>query len=117
MAKPRKKSKKKSGDRDALYEKLDLVIERMSTKDELHALNEKVDRVIDEMATKDDIARLEKRMDGFDERLKRVITALEHVKSGFDRMTLEYAAISAKLERYERWFKILEEKTGVKLPI
>jgi len=117
MAKTRKKTTKQSGNRDELNEKLDLVIERMSTKDEIHALNEKVDRVIDSMATKDDIARLEKRLDGFDERLKRVITALEHVRSGFDSMNLEYAAISAKLERYDRWFKILEEKTGVKLPI
>jgi len=78
-------------------------------------LDMKIDRVIDAMATKDDITRLEKRMDAFDERLKRVIIALDHVKSGFDNMALEYAAISAKLARYEKWFEILAKKTGVKL--
>jgi hypothetical protein len=110
-------TKKKSIGFEEIDAKLDRVIGTLATKKDIGELNAKVDRVIDAMATKDDIARIEERMDDFDERLKRIIIALDHLKSGFDKMILEYAAISAKLARYEKWFEILAKKTGVKLTI
>ena len=83
----------------------------------LMSLDKKLDRVIDAMATKEDITRLERRMDEFDRRLKRIIVAIDGLATNMDKMLLEYAAISAKLSRYDEWFKILAKKTGVKLPM
>jgi len=83
----------------------------------LMSLDKKLDRVIDAMATKEDITRLERRMDEFDRRLQRIIVAIDGLATNMDKMLLEYAAISAKLSRYDEWFKILAKKTGVKLPM
>ncbi len=82
-------------------------------------LDAKLDRVIDVMLKKDDV--LHKRIDSLekaiDMRFEQVMIAIDKLAKVVSDLNLEYAAISTKLERYDKWFEILAKKTGVKLPI
>ena len=84
-------------------------------------IDAKLDRVINAMATTENVKRIETRIDAleekFDRRFHDVMVALDGLVKVVTDMQREYAAISAKLARYEEWFKILAKKTGVKLPI
>lgn len=81
-------------------------------------LDEKIDLVIDAMVTHEDLRQLEERLDRkLDERIAEVIEAIDNLTTQFGKLNIEYAAISAKLARYEKWFEILAKKTGVKLPL
>ncbi len=84
----------------------------------LESLSAKIDHVIDAMVTHEDLRQLEERLDRkLDKRIAEVIEAIDKLATQFDKLNLEYAAISAKLTRYEKWFEILSKKTGVKLPL
>ena len=84
----------------------------------LESLDAKIDRVIDAMVTHEDLRQLEERLDlKLDRRIAEVIEAIDNLATQVSKLNLEYAAISAKLARYDRWFEILAEKAGVKLPI
>ena len=84
----------------------------------LESVDAKLDRVIGAMVTQEHLRQLEERLDRkLDERIAEVIEAIDKLSTQVSKMNLEYAAISAKLERYERWFEILAKKAGVKLPI
>ena len=82
----------------------------------LESLDKKLDRVIDVLVTKADTSRIDELEKRIDKRFEQVMTAIDSLTTNVGKMLLEYAAISAKLSRYEEWFKILAKKTGVKLP-
>lgn len=82
-----------------------------------NTIDAKIDRVIDAIVTREDLRQLEERLDRkLDKRIAEVIEAIDNLTTQFGKLNIEYAAISAKLERYDKWFKILADKTGVKLP-
>ena len=81
-------------------------------------LDAKLDRVVGAMLTREDLKLLGKSLERkIDERIAEVIEAIDKLATAVSALNLEYAAISAKLTRYEEWFRILAKKTGVKLPI
>ena len=82
----------------------------------LESLDKKIDRVITVLVTKADTGRIDELEKRIDKRFEQVMTAIDSLATNVGKMLLEYAAISAKLSRYEEWFKILAKKTGVKLP-
>lgn len=78
-------------------------------------LDAKLDRIIDVLVTKADTSRVDALEKRIDERFGQVLAAIDKLATTIGKLNLEYAAISAKLTRYEEWFKILAKKTGVKL--
>ena len=82
-------------------------------------LNNKLDRVIDSMTTREDIARLDNRINEleakFDQRFHDVLTAIDRLAKTVSDLALEYAAVKTQLARHEEWIHILAKKAKVKL--
>ena len=82
-------------------------------------LNAKLDRVIMAMVTQEDLAKIRTEMrEGFRE-LRESVTALtnsvDKLLKRFADLEIEYAATKMQMDRYDRWFKQIAEKTGVEL--
>lgn len=88
-------------------------------------LNDKLDRVIDAMSTKDDIADLRAEMttkrelrdldERFTKKLQELLIMMEGLMKPISELKMEYAGMMMQLSRHEEWIKLLAKKQGIAL--
>jgi len=78
-------------------------------------LDEKLDRVIDALLTKDNVRGIvREETNDIRESIKDLVDGIDKLVTAFQELRLEYVSIKMQLERHERWFKQVAEKTGLK---
>ena len=74
-----------------------------------------IQKMIEVFPTKDDFRRLEERVARLEDMAQRTLSALDRLATAFEKLNLEYAAITEQLSRHERWIKDIAKKAGVSL--
>jgi predicted nucleic acid-binding Zn-ribbon protein len=74
-----------------------------------------INKLIQVLATKDDVRRLEERVGNLEEMMQRVLSALDRLATQFEKLNIEYAAISEQLSRHDRWIREIAKKAKVPL--
>ena len=77
--------------------------------------NKDIDRMIKVFATKDDIRQIVGRLDALEDMMQNVLKALDRLATAFEKLNLEYVAVSEQLTRHERWIKQIAKRSGVTL--
>ena len=92
-----------------------------ATKKELNGglkeLDEKIDRVIEQMATKDDLNEVKEKVEENSKAVHRILTIVEKLADPIQTIRTEYSAVSAQLERHDKWIKTLADETNIKLAV
>ena len=73
-----------------------------------------IDKLVSVFATKEDIRQMREDIADIRKIQRDILLSLDSIATTIAKLDLEYAAISVKLSRYERWFKQIAEKTGIK---
>lgn len=92
---------------------------RRSGEVTLASLEAKLDSVIDAMATRQEFqtykAEVNERLDRIEKNIERLVTAIDALSKKVEALTVEYHVINRQMDRYDRWFKEIAEKTGIEL--
>lgn len=79
-------------------------------------LDEKdIQKIISVVATKEDIKDLKQDVDGLKEMTQALVLSVDKLVKVVDDLRQEYAAVTSKVDRHEKWLHQLAEKLGVKL--
>ena len=74
------------------------------------------DKLIQIFPTKDEVRLIVRQeLEPMQDTLKRVLGALDRLATSFEKLNIEYAAMSQQLSRHERWIQHLAKQSKVKL--
>ncbi len=74
-----------------------------------------IQRMIGIFATKEDIKDLKEDLIGLREAVRSLTVSVDKLAKLVDNLRQEYIAITAKVDRHEKWLHQLAEKLGIKL--
>jgi uncharacterized coiled-coil DUF342 family protein len=83
---------------------------------EIFATKEDFNKLIAEVViSREEIKDLRKDVAGLREAIQSLIISVDKLAKAIDDLHQEFAAITAKVDRHERWIKQIAEKLGIKL--
>jgi uncharacterized coiled-coil DUF342 family protein len=77
--------------------------------------NEDVKKLLEVLATKEDIKELKEDMSGLRESVQALTVSVDRLAKAVEDMHQEFVAITAKVDRHEKWLHQIAEKLGIKL--
>ena len=86
--------------------------EELATKEDLENLTT---RILSSVATKEDFAELNQEIAHLREVVQSLTVSVDKLAKVVDDTRVEYAAISSKIDRHEKWIHQLAERLGMKL--
>ena len=76
---------------------------------------EDVKKLLSVLATKEDIIELKQDMAGLREAVQALTVSVDKLAKAVEDMHQEFMAISAKVDRHEKWIQQIAAKLGIKL--
>jgi len=77
--------------------------------------NEDIKKLSEVLATKEDIKDLKQDVDGLQEMVQALVVSVDKLVKAVADLSTEYAAITNKVDRHEKWFQQIADKLGMKL--
>lgn len=60
-------------------------------------------------------SKIETRLDKIDERINQLVNSIDKLTKSMEIYHDEYVALTAKVDKHEKWFQQVAEKLGLKL--
>ena len=86
--------------------------EELATKEDLENSTTKILSLV---ATKEELAELKQEASDLKEVIQSLTISVDKLAKAVDNLRTEYAALTLKIDRHEKWIRKLAEKLGVKL--
>jgi len=77
--------------------------------------DEDIKKLLNVLATREDIVELKQDMAGLREAVQALTVSVDKLAKAVEDMHQEFMAITAKVDRHEKWIKQIAEKLGLKL--
>ncbi len=72
-------------------------------------------KLMEVLATKEDIKELKEGFDGLQEMVQALVVSVDKLVKAVADLSQEYAMVTAKVDRHDKWLKQIAEKIGIKL--
>jgi len=76
-----------------------------------------IQKLTEAFATKQDVKEIREDIAGLRESVQGLVSAVDKLTKAVHDLRMEYAAVLTKLNRHEKWIKMLAEKAGVELEV
>ncbi len=73
------------------------------------------DSVFENFITKEEFKPLSKDVSGLREQVQSLTNSIDKLVGGIDDLRTEYASITHKIDRHEKWIEQIAEKVGLRL--
>jgi len=77
--------------------------------------NEDIQKIIEVVATKEDVRELKEDLSGLRESVQALTISIDKLAKVVDDLHQEFTAITAKVDRHEKWIQQIAQKLGIKL--
>ena len=77
--------------------------------------DEDIAKIAGIVATKEDVEELKENVAGLRESVQALTISVDRLVKSVDDLRKEYVAVTAKVDRHEKWIQQIAEKLGVKL--
>lgn len=77
--------------------------------------DEDIRKIIEVVATKEDVRGMKEDINGLRESVQALILSVDKLVKAVDSLRQEFTAITAKVDRHEKWIQQIAIKLGIKL--
>lgn len=79
-------------------------------------LDEKdIQKLLEVLATKEDIKDLNQQFNGLQEMVQSLVVSVDKLVKAVSDLHQEYAMVTSKIDRHEKWIQKLADKLGIRL--
>lgn len=75
-----------------------------------------IQKLVELLATKEDVKDLRQDLDGLRESVQGLTVAVDRLVGAVEKLEQEYTMVLNKIDRHEKWFQLVADKLGIKLP-